>query len=284
MKVMDDASILSAPLQVAIRHYGESPTTLEQLTHVFHRLLAEISVPMSEALSRGEESTGLYLETDEALGAELLAQLFRPSVVDDVQYNMPSGTCHPAAQRRLGELFDLAQTRLHEAEFVSRQVLKLYMPVMVFGACGGSLRGGTSSGVPGLVWANVDSGWDLDTATEFLVHEFTHSVHFLQERLFGFYANAELLASPATWETSAIRRHRRPIDKVHHSVLVAAEIVYLRERLATTSLPDLHPDTHTLTASAVSSGLALLKNQHGVLSSHGIKLTEVALAALQQRL
>lgn len=121
--------------------------------------------------------------------------------------------------------------------------------------------GGTTSDAVGLVWSNPHPQFsDMDLA-EFLAHELTHTLMFLDEWLYGHYTRP-LEHDTQTWCHSAILKKRRPIDKVLHSIIVASEIVLLRDtHLGEPDAPKAHPPSH-LIRQAIRDSVASIRDVH----------------------
>lgn len=112
--------------------------------------------------------------------------------------------------------------------------------------------GGSSTTSVGAIWANPTPGataWDL---AEFLIHEFTHQVLFLDEHVHGHYADraGANTGSNGFLPRSSVRRARRPLMPVFHSLAVALELVAFRALTGHHHAPNLHPSTDRLLAAA----------------------------------
>lgn len=90
--------------------------------------------------------------------------------------------------------------------------------------------GGSSSGAIGCVWLNPRHNWTDQDFCEFLIHEFTHQLLFIDERRFGHYPEISEVEKPENFARSAILNRERPLDKVVHSLVVAFEVLRFRER------------------------------------------------------
>ena len=95
----------------------------------------------------------------------------------------------------------------------------------------GSPASMTSGWALGLLWVNPRPTWSVADLVEAYVHELTHTLLTLDEHRYGHYRSYELLAAPSSHAISAIRKERRPLNLVFHSVVVAAELLALRRRL-----------------------------------------------------
>lgn len=106
--------------------------------------------------------------------------------------------------------------------------------------------GGTTSDAVGLIWSNPHPQFTEMDLAEFLTHELTHTLMFLDEWLYGHYTR-QLEHDEQTWCYSAILKKKRPIDKVLHSIVVASEIVLLRQTyLGEPDAPKAHPPSHLM--------------------------------------
>ena len=90
-------------------------------------------------------------------------------------------------------------------------------------------RAGSTSRAIGVIWANPKLGYTMSDLMEILLHEFTHQTMFLDELRHGHYSY-RAIADRSTWAKSAILNVERPLDKVLHSVVVAAEVLLFRQQ------------------------------------------------------
>jgi hypothetical protein len=104
-----------------------------------------------------------------------------------------------------------------------------------------------------VVWLSLPLDLPVQDATEFLVHELTHQMLFLDDWRARHVLAPERLAEPATQCVSAVRRTRRRADLVFHSVIVAAEILAFRARHQSSGPFRLHPDSASLRAAALGA-------------------------------
>ncbi|MFM9368719.1 aKG-HExxH-type peptide beta-hydroxylase [Streptomyces sp. Da 82-17] len=130
-----------------------------------------------------------------------------------------------------------------------RALYELLVPVLLYAPDGG-LAGGTSSTVLGVLWLAPKEHWNSIDVQEFLLHEFIHHTLFLEERRFGFYRNMDMLMEDRYLTRSAIRKDRRPLDKVLHSIVVGMEVLLARQENRVpgydTSELSLHPQSGEL--------------------------------------
>lgn len=136
--------------------------------------------------------------------------------------------------------------------------------------------GGTTSDAVGLVWSNPHPQFsDMDLA-EFLAHEMTHTLMFLDEWLLGHYTRP-LTHDESTWCHSAILKKKRPIDKVLHSIVVASEIVLLRqEYLGEPESPKAHPPSQKIKQAVAESMTSIrdVQRRSGILADRALELLD----------
>ena len=106
--------------------------------------------------------------------------------------------------------------------------------------------GGSVSSAPGTIWCSPRKNWSLADMAEFLVHELTHNMLFLDERRFEHYVNPRLLQEPEIFAVSAVLKVPRPLDRAFHSLVVASEVLSFREENGEPEMPQVHPSTQGL--------------------------------------
>lgn len=113
--------------------------------------------------------------------------------------------------------------------------------------------GGSTSNAIGVIWANPHPKFSVNDVLEFLVHELTHNLLFLDEWVHPHY-DYDIILKPETWCNSAILHIKRPLDKVVHSIIVATEIVLLRNKfIGEPQNPCAHPPSDTMITSILDS-------------------------------
>ncbi|MET3125472.1 hypothetical protein ABID42_000560 [Arcicella rosea] len=106
--------------------------------------------------------------------------------------------------------------------------------------------GGSISDAKGVIWCCNRKAWtDLDIA-EFLVHELTHNLLFLDEMCYKHYKDFSLIAQKENYALSAILGRNRPLDKVIHSLVVAHEVINFRIETGEPLNPIVHPSTSVM--------------------------------------
>jgi hypothetical protein len=105
--------------------------------------------------------------------------------------------------------------------------------------------GGSISSILGLIWCSHRRTWNLYDVAEFLVHELTHNLLFVDELAHGHYQNIETITCKDTYCYSAILNKQRPLDKVFHSLFVAIEVMEFRKAALSGEVykKTVHPQT-----------------------------------------
>lgn len=92
--------------------------------------------------------------------------------------------------------------------------------------------GGSSSSAVSVLWCSFKQHWSDYDILEFLIHELTHTCVFLDELVYGHYISFEKIADEKNFAYSSVLRCKRPMDKVVHSLIVANEILSLRQNFS----------------------------------------------------
>jgi hypothetical protein len=111
--------------------------------------------------------------------------------------------------------------------------------------------GGSISSAPGVIWCAPKRTWSAFDLAEFLVHELTHNLLFLDERRYEHYCDAEALLVPSNFSVSAVLGIPRPLDRAFHSLVVAVEVLCFRLENGASSAPVVHPASEVLLDSCV---------------------------------
>jgi hypothetical protein len=132
-----------------------------------------------------------------------------------------------------GRLFDLTVTRLFCVDVPRNQ-------------------GGSTARAVGVIWVNTPATATVGDMVEFLVHEMTHHVIFLDNYLHGHYTRFG--QHPDSVAVSAIRGVPRPLPCVLDSLLVSVEVLSLRaEATGEPAAPKFHPRTEALWSGTVAT-------------------------------
>lgn len=107
--------------------------------------------------------------------------------------------------------------------------------------------GGSTSAAIGCIWVNLRDHWQDQDILEFLIHETTHNLIFLDELCYIHYVNYTEIAKKENFSWSAILNRSRPLDKVFHSIVVSTEILTFRnDILGHPNKPCLHPPSEIM--------------------------------------
>jgi hypothetical protein len=101
--------------------------------------------------------------------------------------------------------------------------------------------GGSVSSALGVIWCGHRKDWTGNDVLEFLVHELTHNLVFLDEYRYVHWVDLELIADHENWARSTILKCPRPMDKVFHSLVVAHEVLSFRRQVGEPISPQVHP-------------------------------------------
>lgn len=133
----------------------------------------------------------------------------------------------------------------------------------IFSAPSKYAGGGSTSAAIGCIWIDSRPHWNNQDFMEFLIHETTHNLVFLDELCFTHYTNYSEIAKKENFSWSAILNKPRPLDKVFHSIIVGTEVISFRNDYVGHPLnPHLHPPTDILLEQTLHSILYLEENSH----------------------
>lgn len=113
--------------------------------------------------------------------------------------------------------------------------------------------GGSVSSAPGVIWCAPRINWTCDDMSEFLVHELTHNMLFIDERRHQHYVDFDDIALSENYALSAILMRPRPLDKVFHSLIVSHEVLSFRNQNGEPSAPNVHPSSAAMHAAAMET-------------------------------
>lgn len=106
--------------------------------------------------------------------------------------------------------------------------------------------GGSVSSLVGVIWCCNRQDWSTWDVLEFLVHELTHNLVFLDEYYHVHYQDLAKVGQRENYALSAVLKTMRPLDKVFHSLVVGYEVLELRRRFNDPVDPKAHPPTQIL--------------------------------------
>lgn len=110
--------------------------------------------------------------------------------------------------------------------------------------------GGSVSSAPGVIWCAHRTDWSEGDLAEFMVHEMTHMLMFIDERRYQHYYDFDEIAKPENYARSAVLLRQRPLDKVFHSLLVSHEVLSFRCENGEPETPIVHPKSSIMLSAA----------------------------------
>lgn len=146
--------------------------------------------------------------------------------------------------------------------------------------------GGSTHRSVGAVWVNLPESTPALDRVEFLMHELTHNLLFVDDRAHGHFASPAAFSVREGGATSAIRRTPRPLYCVFHSLLVAVEIFALRAQvLGHPDAPVLHPASPTLLADCIATAASIreIPNWRALFTARGRHLFDLCQIFLAER-
>lgn len=161
---------------------------------------------------------------------------------------------------------------LEALEYIKNQSKELYEVFslvinVIFFMRSQEASGGSTSGLPGVIWVNPKSHWSIEDRAEFLIHEMTHNLLFIEEIIRGLYSYDDMYREE-NWTRSAVLNKFRPLDKSFHSAVVGTELLlYRNEFNLEQNKYCAHPPTDKLLSQTYDS-LESCLNSH-LLSKRG---------------
>ncbi|CAH6865393.1 conserved hypothetical protein [Vibrio chagasii] len=201
------------------------------------------------------------------------------SKLDDLSQSdiISNSTCNVTSEEMADYLLSLDY--LKELSPDLHEVLELAINVIFF-MRSDQASGGSTSGMPGVIWVNPKTHWCINNRVEFLVHELTHNLLFIEELIRGLYSY-ENMYKEENWTRSAVLNKSRPLDKSYHSAVVGTELLLFRHELSI--VPEefcAHPPTEQLLAQTLTSIQSCLESH--LLKPRGKEILEVCNAKLEK--
>lgn len=136
--------------------------------------------------------------------------------------------------------------------------------------------GGSVSSAPGTIWCSPRRHWTVTDTAEFLVHEFTHNMLFIDERRFEHYVDPQVLQQPENFAVSAVLKIPRPLDRAFHSLVVASEVLSFRDENGEPEMPHVHPSTLELARACQDTidGIRAVISQKALVTSRFVDILE----------
>lgn len=182
-----------------------------------------------------QSEPGVVLVEDEALEQVLIKGFLNESVLDDFDYYRDDTYFEAGAERRAQIFDDIAHMDRMLGEFapIDPDFWRAFGFYINYLMCPYSRfsSGGTDSAVIGVIFLSGPRQYGPKDLYEILVHEFSHTVMFLDEHISPHYRNEHLMPLKETFARAAISGLRRPLDKVLHSLVVSTEVLLHREHV-----------------------------------------------------
>jgi hypothetical protein len=170
-------------------------------------------------------------------------------ITDEVVDRLPL-TDDPVRRAWNLEIVGQAMHLLSEREPQLAALFWIFVVQLFHAQVPGNIGGSTARAI-GTVWVNIPRDATVEDVAEFLVHELTHQLIFVDSLAAPHLSAAGRRASA----TSAIRGTERPLTCVVDSVFVALEVMRARHAygLRSPKPPRIHPDDRALLAGAVQT-------------------------------
>ncbi|MGE7926852.1 aKG-HExxH-type peptide beta-hydroxylase [Lysinibacillus xylanilyticus] len=226
-------------ISILSQKYSNGNSSYTELKNAYTNLLDNLQdwVPHSHTLKTN------YI-TDIDTTTKLFKVFNSESLADDVVYEMQKSN-NEKAKNAMNTIYNAAEN-LGSIYPPFHWIYNLVIDT-VFNISSESISGGTTSGAIGILFADPRSNYTNEDIYEFLVHELGHTLLFLYELRYGLYTDSKRIPDKNTFALSAMRKQLRPIDKALHSVVVATEVLLLRDKvLGHKHSCVLHPSTDEL--------------------------------------
>lgn len=176
---------------------------------------------------------------------ESLLKIFEEdSVLDDFEeiFDTSNHSSHEIPTHRIKKTLE----EMRQTHPIYHDLINLVINV-IFSAPSKLAGGGSTSAAIGCIWVNLRLHWQEIDIFEFLVHETTHNLVFLDELCYQHYTDYTLLGDKNNFSWSAILNKLRPLDKVFHSIIVSTEVLLFRnQHLGHPIKPCLHPPSEIM--------------------------------------
>lgn len=225
--------------------------------------------------------------TDQAI-EDAISAAFSRGHLDDMQQEKVIGQSFADTERvQRIEKVGQAVSALRASDVALAQIFDLIIhSLLIKGtnrlANGSAAHGGSSSNAIGAIWLSVNDGLQLNDLVELLIHELTHHLLFIDEYRF-YHFEYDLLGKPENFAISAIRNTMRPLDKVVHSIVVAAELLAARrnlEVLSSGSTSTVHPTSSVMANDTIRAcdSVFALTNLSALVTDRTVELVRLSRA------
>lgn len=262
--------IIETVYTLSAKYFQKSPKTLVELKDGYLDFLRwyqpNLSIPAYQTSvfidDEGHESNLVSLyKLDSLLNDRQQSQIIgdRVSDVRRIEMRIAAQKSMDIIQEKSSATFDILNLVIH-AIFFHNSI---------------KAGGGSTSNAVGVIWLNNKKDWSIGDLAELLIHELTHNLVFLDEIRYLHITDYKLLTQPENYALSAILKTKRPLDKVFHSIVVAAEVLMARDTfIGHQTNPRVHPPSDSLRYNAMNSlnSLYALPNIDSLLTSRGLEI------------
>lgn len=260
----------------------KAPPTRDEVAHLARplaRAIAEFQPEMPVQTAYGVE-----LVDDKAFEDRMIAGFLQESILDDLERYRDLNYFENGPERRAQIQADVAYvdealTRFQRVDPDFWAVFGLFVRYIMCPYSPYS-RGGTDSAVRGTIFLSGPRQYSERDLYELLVHEFTHTTMFVDELSRPHYADIRAVADPRNFCLGAVTGLKRPLDKVLHSLVVAAEVLLHRDAvIGHDESVTVHPPTPELIEGMRRSvaSIEALDDSRSVLTPHGLALVRRSL-------
>ncbi len=240
---MGEQNILKTMLLLALGQDASEIKDLEDLKARIQKFYLKVNPQELAGNHRGSKLS--FIEDESILKAN--TKIFNVDThLNDIQNQVEQYTFDKNELERVYTLYQRMIKKAQEKVPGFKEIFYLAMS-SIFYAKSNAAGGGTTSAAIGILWCDHRENWSELDFIEFFVHELTHTCLFLDERRFVHYTSIKEIEREENYAYSAILNRKRPLDKVVHSIMVATEIVLLRENvLGHPVSPKLHPPSQRI--------------------------------------
>lgn len=253
----------------------ENESVQRSWSNAYRKYLGSIQPAMPVPTER------IHVESRSHSVEKFLSAFNEKSLLSDIEFSLQTST--EAEILEASVQFKKQLARIEKDFPILSQVAEFFLHTIFF-ASSNRASGGTTSGAIGVLWANPRSFWTEEDYLEFMAHELTHTLVFMDERRFKHYLDLDLALSPENYALSAVLNRRRPIDKVIHSIIVATEVLLFREARNGHSISRrLHPPSSILKSQTLESIRSLEPpNIQSLLAPRALELVKMCQQKLQK--
>lgn len=210
----------------SIYNLDKKITSFDELKNQFRTYL-QFEQPSKFINSINSDSFSSIYLLDEEYISEYIAQFKSKCILTDLNVHVENTTSHSmiAAYASIKEALNYIEKNIPDLF----QLFKLVIQGVFYHRSKDSGGGSISSAI-GIIWLSHRKNWTTCDILEFLIHELTHSLLFIDERRYCHYRNISSITEESNYAISAILKKLRPLDKVFHSLVVANEILSFREK------------------------------------------------------